>query len=128
MLFVAGKQVYFQEPNSDVVRDAVAGHQQAIRLDLKVVGEDLRNAANRLRDRTPDEYGNVERRRYVLHNQWVITGTRIPTSAILEYRKAGYDTAAILKEFPRLTQQDVDAAIKHERKLQIRRPRRRASA
>jgi len=128
VLFVAGKEVFFQEPNSDVVRDAIAGHQQAIRLDLKVVSEDLRSAANKLRDRTPDEYGNVERRRYVLHNQWVITGTRIPTSAILEFRNAGYDTAAILKEFPRLTRQDIEAAIKHERKLQITRPRRRSAS
>jgi uncharacterized protein (DUF433 family) len=127
VLFVAGKNVYFQEPNSDVVRDAVAGSQEAIRVDLKMVGEDLRNAANKLRDRTPNEYGKVERRRYVLHNQWIIKGTRIPTSAIREYSKAGYDTETILKEFPRLTPQDVQAAIKHEQQLQVRR-HRRASA
>ena len=128
VLFVAGKQVYFQEPHSDIIRDAVAGHQQAIRLDLKQVGEDLRTAANKLRDRTPDEYGNVERRRYVLHNQWIITGTRIPISAILEYKNAGYGTAAILKEFPRLNQQDIEAARKNEGKLRPARPHRRASA
>jgi uncharacterized protein (DUF433 family) len=126
VLFVAGKRVYFQEPDSDIVRDAIEGRQQAIRIDLKVVGEDMRSAANKLRDRTPDEYGNIERRRYLLHNQWVIAGTRIPTSTILEYHRAGYGTGAILKEYPRLTSQDIEAAIKHEQKLQIGRDRKSA--
>jgi uncharacterized protein (DUF433 family) len=126
VLFVAGDDVYFQEPQSDLIRDAVGGRQQAIRIDLKTVGEDLRSAANSLRDGTPDEYGLVERRRYVLHNQWIIRGTRIPTSGIFEYHNAGYDTDTILKEFPRLTSQDIQAAIKHEQDLQAK-PRRRSA-
>jgi uncharacterized protein (DUF433 family) len=130
VIFVAGKEVFFQEPSSDVIRDAVGGQQQAIRIDLKSVGEDLRAAANKLRDRTPDEYGTVERKRYLLHNQWVMKGTRIPTSAILEYAQAGYDTQAIIKEFPRLTEKDIEVALRHEQQLQLRAPRkkRRASA
>ncbi len=130
VIFVAGQEVYFQEPDSDVIRDAVGGHQQAIRLDLRSIGEDLRASANRLRDRTADEYGTIERKRYVMHNQWVVKGTRIPTSAIAEYAQAGYNTPSILREFPRLTPQDIEVALKHEEQLQLRTSckKRRASA
>jgi uncharacterized protein (DUF433 family) len=44
----------------------------------------------------------------------VLAGTRIPTQAIWNFYRAGYKMLAILKEYPRLTAKDVQAAIEFE--------------
>jgi len=46
-----------------------------------------------------------------MQNAPVLAGTRIPTSAIREFAAAGYNTAAILREYPTLTAKDVAAAL-----------------
>jgi uncharacterized protein (DUF433 family) len=40
----------------------------------------------------------------------VFAGTRIPVATVQRYLEAGYDTAAILREYPSLTSADVEAA------------------
>jgi uncharacterized protein (DUF433 family) len=49
-----------------------------------------------------------------VHNAWVVAGTRIPTEAIWNFHAAGYDAEAIIREYPRLTPDDVRAAIDFE--------------
>jgi uncharacterized protein (DUF433 family) len=74
----------------------------------------MRSAADRLRDRRGDQIETIVRNRYVVHNAWVVGGTRIPTLAIWNFHKAGYSDAAIVGEYPRLTRKDVRAAIEFE--------------
>jgi uncharacterized protein (DUF433 family) len=74
----------------------------------------MRRAAERLRERRDDQIGTVVRNRYVVHNAWVVAGTRIPTQGIWNFHQAGYDSAAIIREYPRLTPADVQAAIEFE--------------
>jgi uncharacterized protein (DUF433 family) len=71
-------------------------------------------AADRLRARQPEEIGQVRRNRYVVHNAWVVAGTRIPTAAIWNFHQAGYNPEQIISEYPRLTHADVQAAIEFE--------------
>jgi uncharacterized protein (DUF433 family) len=47
----------------------------------------------------------------------VIKGTRVPTSAIWSFHVAGYDTEAIIAEYPTLEPADVEAAVAHEQAL-----------
>jgi uncharacterized protein (DUF433 family) len=72
----------------------------------------MRERIRDLNKRTGAEIGQVERRRGVVHNQAVIAGTRIPVSAIKAYSEAGYTTEQIIEEYPTLSAEDVEAAIK----------------
>lgn len=56
----------------------------------------------------------VEQSRRVLRNAPVIAGTRIPTAAVKRYKEAGFTVEQILAEYPDLTRQDVEAALKFE--------------
>jgi len=65
--------------------------------------------------RPASDSGQLSRHRHVQRNQWVIKGTRIPTSAIWSFHSAGYDVEGIIRQYPTLTAQDVNAALDHER-------------
>ena len=47
----------------------------------------------------------------VCHGKPCIKGTRIMVSIILDYLKAGETSAAIIKQYPTLTEEDIRAAI-----------------
>jgi hypothetical protein len=49
---------------------------------LEPIANEMRGAADKLRERTPDQLGQLARNRYVVHNAWVVAGTRIPTTAM----------------------------------------------
>jgi uncharacterized protein (DUF433 family) len=113
-LYVVRKQVYFKEPDTESVRAALSG--QYTHLRLKSIIEDLTLEASKLKQRSQNQFGRIERHRYVVHNAWVIAGTRIPTRAIWRFHEAGYRHAQIMREYPILTERDIDAAIHHEQK------------
>jgi uncharacterized protein (DUF433 family) len=46
----------------------------------------------------------------------VIAGTRIPINAVKDFHAAGYSTDQIIKEYPDLTAEDVEAALAHKAK------------
>ena len=71
--------------------------------------------ANRLRERSPGEIGQIVRHRHVSHNAPVLAGTRIRTEAIWNFHSAGYSDADILREYPRLDPDDIQQAICFER-------------
>ncbi|HKV56407.1 MAG TPA: DUF433 domain-containing protein [Candidatus Binataceae bacterium] len=118
VLYVAGKQVHFREPATGKIRKA-GGPQYVIAVTLRKIVDDVRARAETLRCRRPDQIGQVERNRNVVHNAWVLAGTRIPTKAIWRYHKAGYATDHIIREYPQLTKADVASAISHEERLAI---------
>lgn len=47
----------------------------------------------------------------VLDGRWRIAGTRIPLKAILSFHQEGYSAKAIIREYPSLTVEDIEAAI-----------------
>jgi len=53
----------------------------------------------------------------ILRGKPCITGTRIPVALILGYLAAGRDAAAIQREFPDLTPDDVAACLEYARQL-----------
>lgn len=111
-----GKKVVFFEPISgDVVEPRGAG-QKVFPIALALIASEMSDAADRLRERGGDEYGQLVRNRYVVRNAWVIAGTRIPTVAIWNFHEAGFCADDIIREYPRLTRQDVAAAVDFESK------------
>lgn len=117
--YASGRHLFFRDPESEVLLSALEPGQIALAaaLDLVRVEKETRNRANRLVGRTQDQFGHFVQNRYIAGNRTVIAGTRIPTAAIWEFHEAGYDEAAILKEYPRLVSLDVKKAIEHERSL-----------
>ncbi len=62
----------------------------------------------------------MEWHRYVVHNAAVLAGTRVPTAAVWNLANAGSDTDAIIREYPRLRAEDVEAALTYESKRHAR--------
>ncbi|GFO81387.1 MAG: hypothetical protein A49_10140 [Methyloceanibacter sp.] len=112
-LYVVKKKVVFDNPETNEKEEVLTG-QRILEIPLEVVRSRMETAVRKLNQRDQDEIGQVSRRRRVVQNKWVISGTRIPTRAIFDFHDAGYSVADILKEYPSLTQEDVEAAIRHE--------------
>ena len=113
-----GRKVVFANPAAEkpTFIEARGGGQHIIEMGLEPIASDMRREALTLRERNQEQIGNVVRNRYVVHNAWVLAGTRVPTEAIWNFHQAGYGSAAILREYPRLTAADVQAAIEFEAK------------
>ncbi|MBF6568597.1 MAG: DUF433 domain-containing protein [Candidatus Binataceae bacterium] len=107
-------RVYFRHPNSgDIIASSPHGQQPLF--EMRTMIQNVERNLARMNRRKPKQIGKVEQHRYVVRNEPVIAGTRIPTAAVYRLHKAGFTSDAILREFPRLQPVDVDAAIKHER-------------
>lgn len=111
---LSGGKVAFAEPGTNMWMEAKGGGQTVIEIALEPIANDMRRASDALNTRRGDQVGQVIRNRYVVHNAWVVAGTRVPTEAIWNFHVAGFDTVAIIREYPRLTEQDVTAAIEFE--------------
>lgn len=114
-LYVVKKQVHFRAPNSSNVEGVWDG--QYAMLPVIDVIEDVEQRIHQLRQRDKDQVGQVDRRKFVVRNASVISGTRIPTAAIKRFKEAGYSVAEIIDEYPSLTPEDVNAALSHEEAL-----------
>jgi uncharacterized protein (DUF433 family) len=111
---LAGRKIVFFDPNSGTPIEPTGEGQAVLQIALEPIANEMREAAVKLRERKPDQLGKITRNRYVVHNSWVVAGTRIPTRAIWNFHQAGFDTHAIIREYPRLTAEDVKAAIDFE--------------
>lgn len=60
------------------------------------------------------QLGTISRARYIAQNDPVIAGTRIPVSAIQDFASAGYSREKILREYPDLEPEDIDAALAYQ--------------
>ncbi|HYM15215.1 MAG TPA: DUF433 domain-containing protein [Dehalococcoidia bacterium] len=115
--YVAGRHVYFDDPRTGARMGARFLGHPVLPIAMEEIAQDMHVAAQSLRTRTSAEIGRVDKYRYVAHNAPVLAGTRISTRAVWNLHQAGYDPAAIIREFPRLMPADVEAAIAHEEQL-----------
>jgi uncharacterized protein (DUF433 family) len=112
-LKVWNRKVQFDEPETGKTRGVIDG--QYVLLPLISVIEDVRREAEKLRQREPSQIGKLEKHRDVAHNALVIAGTRIPVSTVLAFVEDGYSVADIIREYPTLTEADIEAAIQHRK-------------
>ncbi|HVC53713.1 MAG TPA: DUF433 domain-containing protein [Stellaceae bacterium] len=111
VLYVLDRKVVFDETGAGKLREVLSG-QYVNGLALSEVISDMRRAADQLRQRRPDQLGQITRSRFVSHNALVIAGTRIPVSAVRDFAEAGYTVEQIIQEYPDLTERDVAAALR----------------
>ncbi|WP_313334910.1 DUF433 domain-containing protein [Sphingobium yanoikuyae] len=114
-LYVLGKRVVLEHPTTKSREDIVSG-QQILNIPLRVVIKSTRDRIKELNNRD-GELGQFTKGKFVAHNELVFSGTRIPVSIVIEFYEAGYTSEMILREFPDLTETDIEAAIRaHESK------------
>ncbi len=113
-LHLAGTELVFEDPITGILTSACplgqTVHPQIVR--LKEIADDTRQAIIEYRQRKP---GKIGRSRNVQRNKSVIAGTRITTATIWSLYKEGFSSQQIRREFPSLSEQDVSAAIAHEK-------------
>lgn len=113
--YVDGEHIAFRDPSSGTLVSTEPPGQAAIPFILEAVAQQTAIEAHKLAQRRPDEIGRITRHRYVLSNTPVFAGTRIPTAAVWDFHRAGYDADSIIREYPRLTKRDVEQAIRFEK-------------
>lgn len=114
--YLSSRDVFFRDPDNP---DSFVGARPLSQapmsiLEMERIVNEVAEKARKLRQRGNREVGRVERNRYVVHNAHVLAGTRVPTRAVWNLHRAGYDTSEIIREFPRLKGVDVQAAINFE--------------
>jgi DNA-binding transcriptional MerR regulator len=110
---IAGKRVAFYDKEIEEYVEASGLGQEVMSVALEPIAHKVNTEAAKMRNRQESEVGKIIRNRYVVHNAWCVAGTRIPIQAIRNFHDAGYSVDAIIREFPRLTPADVEAAITH---------------
>jgi uncharacterized protein (DUF433 family)/DNA-binding transcriptional MerR regulator len=108
-LYVLGKRVVFDDPRSSQRTEVVSG-QRVFDIPLRVVVSDTKKAIADLNHRSEAERGKVVHGKFILQNEPVFEGTRIPVSAVKRYLAAGFSSDAIMTEFPDLTLADIITA------------------
>lgn len=113
-LYVVKKEVVFHDQDMGEFRGVLSGQIVISPIVLETVKKKMEEAVQQLYARDPSKIGTIERHRRISSNAWVIGGTRIPVEAIQSFHKAGYNIDQIVREYPDLTKQDVEAAIAHQ--------------
>lgn len=113
-LYVLNRRIIFEDSRS---HDVLSGQHELPAIPLRKVIADTRRDIEQLRRRPRDKIGKVERSRRVLRNAPVVAGTRIPTAAIRRLKEDGFTVEQILKEYPDLTADDVEAALRYEESI-----------
>jgi len=112
-LYVVNREVVFV-PEGVARPESVLKGQGVLTVVLADVIEDLETAVRKMNARDPLTFGKVSRSRHVMRNKPVIAGTRIEVSTIMEWLDAGYSKDRIIREYPDLTYEDIDAAAVYD--------------
>ena len=106
-LAVLKRKVVFDLDTSP--RNVTDGQYAFKHIPLQPIAQEIREKADKFRRRDASQIGHTEKRKFVQHNKEVISGTRIPVSAIDSFIRAGYSNHKILEEYPSLVLRDVQA-------------------
>lgn len=109
-LWVHRGKVVYQEPETNE-RYEVTTSQRVMDIPLRVAINDTKQAVAAMNQRDAAQVGHVVRIKYVNNKTPIIAGTRIPVRVIQDYAEAGYGVDRILRDYPDLTVQDVEAAL-----------------
>lgn len=113
--WVAGRTVYWEDPANQVRESVRPKRQTVIPIEMAKIEREVRHDVRRLSvERSTEDVGRITQDRYVKHNEPVVSGTRVPVAAILDFHRAGYSVEEIIAEYPRLKTEDVAAAIEWE--------------
>lgn len=108
-------ELVFKEPRTGLAMSATRHWQQVPEWrELEPLLVEAHNHVRRQTRRQDAQIGKVEAVPSVMGNAPCLAGTRIPTSAIWSFHRAGKSTEEILGEYPSLHPEDIAAAIAYE--------------
>jgi uncharacterized protein (DUF433 family) len=108
------RQVLFRAPGTGVWVSSKPLGQTVMSYRIEPIAAEMESRLEELKHRRADDFGRIDRHRYVAQNQYVVAGTRIPTEIIWDFHTAGYSIDEILYEYSELTPVDIKAAIAFE--------------
>jgi uncharacterized protein (DUF433 family)/DNA-binding transcriptional MerR regulator len=111
-LFVENRKVAVVNSESGAAYEVASG-QYLLRIPLKKVVDDTKADILAFRSRSESDIGHVSRRRGVIQNALVVSGTRIPVGAIIRLNEDGYSVDRIIDEYPDLRKEDIEAALRY---------------
>lgn len=116
---IDGNQLFIRHPNGENIVSLLKPGQARMPLAFswEQVRQEVEERERALQMRPAAQIGTIERHRNILHNQWRLAGTRIPTSLILDCVQSGMSEPEILAAYPTLRSADIPAAIAHEESL-----------
>lgn len=109
-LYVHKKRVYFKNERGNFV-NSDTDEETLPHIPIPKVNADVKAEAAQLRIRSTELTGHKTKARSVTRAAEVFEGTRIPIDMVKEYFDEGLTQADILKDYPTLTKQAIDAAI-----------------
>lgn len=112
-LYVLGKRVVFDDPRTSQREEVVSG-QRVFNIPLRVVISSTRQAVKDMNRRSQAEFGKIVQTRFVMQNEPVFAGTRIPVASIKRFVEEGYPAAKVIREYPELTAADIEAAREYQ--------------
>jgi uncharacterized protein (DUF433 family) len=128
-LHVVDGHVYFDQGKA--ARAAADGSKGSalgiVTIDMASLVREVRQQVRRLSERTPDQIGRLIRDRWTMGGVPILAGTRIPTKMVFDLVRHGETPAEIVASYPRLTEEDVAAAVAFEEQRQQDGDRRRAT-
>ena len=118
-LWVRGPELLFTDPATGHVVSTVHQGQAAIPVEIEQVAQLVRQEAHRLSQRQGIDAGQTERHRNVQGNRLVVAGTRVPVESILSLSEDGYGPGDIVRAFPSLSLEDVQAVLHENRQFAV---------
>lgn len=112
--YTVGRRVFFTHEDAIVAAKPLGQRVEPGILNMGPIVADVKASIRQLHVRPKEQIGQVTRDRSIMGGAPVVAGTRIPTATIAWFYRNGYTTSQILVEFPRLTEEDVAAAIAFE--------------
>lgn len=112
--YAVGRRVFFTHEDAIVAARPLGQRVEPTVLEMGSIVADVEASIRQLHVRPNTQIGQITRDRAIMSGAPVIAGTRIPTATIAWFHRHGYDVNQIISEFPRLTAEDIDAAVAFE--------------
>ncbi len=112
-LRVWDRKVVFDEPETGRAREIVSG-QFVEEYELVEIITQTGAEIDRMKTRTGSEFGQIVSIPGVHKGAPVFAGTRVPIASVWRLHEDGFSIEQIIEEFPRLTQEDVKAALSYK--------------
>ncbi len=112
--YTVGRRVFFTHEDAIVAASPLGQRVEPGILNMGPIVADVKASIRQLHVRPKEQIGQVTHDRSIMGGAPVVAGTRIPTETIAWFHRNGYTTSEIMMEFPRLTEEDIAAAIAFE--------------
>ena len=110
-LYVLNKRVYFKNERGRLF-NSETGEEALPDIPLPRVITDVKSEASALAIRPREIFGTKSRSSRIAKSAEVFSGTRIPIDVVKEYFDEGLSIDDILEDYPTLSREDIDAAVR----------------